>query len=201
MEPVGRKKIKIEIEKNRKLKDYNSWKVGGTAQFYCAPENLEELKQVLIHAKKNHWDYSILGGGTNTLISDEGVRGLVIHTHKLKGVETFVTEQKVVIEALAGTLKSDVLKVFLKHRLWPAVFLAGLPGDMAGGVVMNAGVGHKVIPREFVEIVESFDVITFGTKGNLEQRTFQKKDIQWFYRQSRGLAARGDLFSESWLGQ
>ncbi len=176
----------IEIEKNRSLKSYTSWQVGGSARFYCAPETVDQLKQALAYSKQKKIPYFILGGGTNTLISDRGIDGLVIHTHKLKGTEVLKDKKNLVINALAGTPKSDVLKYFVKHRLWPAVFLAGLPGDMAGGVVMNAGVGYKVSPKEFVEIVKSFDVIFLRENGKFGGKTFQKEEVRWFYRKTRG---------------
>ena len=176
----------IKIEKNKDLKNHTSWRVGGSAQFYCAPETVGQLKQALVYAKQKKLSHFILGGGTNTLVSDNGVQGLVIHTCKLMGTEIIADKEKVVVKALAGTPKSEVLKHFLKHRLWPSVFLAGLPGDMAGGVVMNAGVSDKVSPKEFMEIVESFDVIPFREGGEIKEKTFQKKDIQWFYRKSQG---------------
>ncbi len=180
------KNINIDIQRNKDLKNHTSWKVGGSAQFYCAPRTEDQLEQALVYSGEKKLPYFILGGGTNTLISDEGVKGLVIHTYKLTGTEITSDGKKVVIKALAGTPKSDVLKHFLKYRLWPAVFLAGLPGDMAGGVVMNAGISHKVSPKEFVEIVESFDVMFLMEKGKVEKKTFQKKDIQWFYRKTQG---------------
>ena len=176
----------IKIEKDKDLKNHTSWKVGGNAQFYCAPETEDQLKQALVYSKQKKIPYFVLGGGTNTLVSDQGVKGLVIHTFKLVGVEVVAKSEKVLIKSLAGTPKSDVLKHFLKHRLWPSVFLAGLPGDMAGGVVMNAGISHKVSPKEFVEIMEFFDVLFLKSDGEVGKKTFQKKDIQWSYRKSRG---------------
>ena len=61
--------------------------------------------------------------------------------------------------ALSGTSKSELLKIFLKHKLAPALFLAGIPGDVGGGVVMNAGVGESFTPREFVEITDWIEVL------------------------------------------
>lgn len=169
--------------KNKSLKEFTSWKVGGEAEFYAEPKNIEELKTVFLESHKRGLKFTVLGGGTNVLISDRGIKGLVIHTHKLVGVETKETAETVVVEALAGTPKAEVLKVFLKLRLQPAVFLAGLPGDMAGGVVMNAGVGHQVKPREFVDIIDSFDTLCIE-KGVVVEKSFHKDDVHWDYRKS-----------------
>lgn len=177
---------KLKIEKNKNLSDFTSWKVGGDAQFYVAPTTIVELEEALLFSKKENLPYSVLGGGTNVLVADEGVPGLLIHTHKLSAVELIKDSERLVLEVLGGTQKAEVLKYFMKYRLAPAVFLAGLPGDMAGGVVMNAGIGQAMKPREFVEIVDSFEVIDLDDKGVISKKNFSNKDIQWSYRKSHG---------------
>ena len=67
----------MEIKENVSLKDYTSWQVGGVAEFYCSPKNEEEVKQALKWSFENKKNHTILGGGTNTLISDRGIRGLL----------------------------------------------------------------------------------------------------------------------------
>lgn len=174
----------MQFETNKPLRSFNSWLVGGDAEFYFAPTTVDELKAAMQKAHAEKLPMSVLGGGTNVLISDQGVQGLLIHTHQLVGIEVREHNNNVVIEALAGTPKAEVLKHFLKMRLQPAVFLAGLPGDMAGGVVMNAGVGHKVLPREFCEIIHSFDVVRLQEDGSITEHTFEKEEVQWHYRKS-----------------
>ena len=169
--------VNIHIEENKELKNFTSWIVGGCADFYCAPRDLFELEKALRFSFQNKVPLSVLGGGTNVLISDKGVRGLVVHTHKLNHVTVLKEDENFLIEALCGTPKSEVLKFFLKRKLAPAVFLAGLPGDVAGGVVMNAGVGHKVAPREFCEIVHSFDVITTDSLGKVKSQTYYHQSV------------------------
>ena len=149
----------IEIQKNINLAPYTSWKIGGEADFFVLPKNLEELKEALIWAEENRYSVSYLGGGSNVLISDRGVRGLVICLKDFVGVEDLSDETHLKLLCRAGTLKRKVMRHFLKAELAPALFLSGLPGDVAGGVVMNAGVSEKVAPREFVEIVDSFKVL------------------------------------------
>ena len=178
--------IEAIIIENKLLSPFTSWQVGGSAQYYAAPESLEQLKALMIHAHKNHWPLSILGGGTNVLVSDEGVKGLVLHTHRLNQITSIQEGDQVVVEALCGTLKSEVLKVFMKYHLLPSVFLAGLPGDMAGGVVMNAGVGHRDSPKEFSEIVQEFDVLSLSKEGKVEEKTFSHQEVQWLYRKTKG---------------
>lgn len=176
----------IEINKNVNLSQWTSWGVGGSAEFYCAPENIEELKEAMLWARKNSKAIGLLGGGTNILVSDQGVEGLTIHTHRMNKVSIIESTERFLVEAETGAPKAEVLKLFMKQRLAPAVFLAGLPGDMGGGVVMNAGVGHKVAPREFVEIVDGFDVLELNSDGEFIEKSFKKDDVHWVYRHSSG---------------
>ena len=149
----------LEIEKNAALAPFTSWLVGGSADHLAQPKTIDQLKEAVAYGKAAGLPITILGGGTNVLVSDKGVRGLVIALRKLAG-STLTTENGITrIECLAGTSKSELLKHFLKQKLEPALFLAGLPGDVGGGIVMNAGVGEKMVPREFVEITEWIEVL------------------------------------------
>jgi UDP-N-acetylmuramate dehydrogenase len=90
---------------------------------------------------------------------------------------------RLLIDALAGTGKSELVKQFLKRKLAPALFLCGLPGDVGGGIVMNAGVSEAIAPREFVEITDWIEVLDLQT---LKVRRLKKSEIQWTYRHSEG---------------
>lgn len=175
-----------KVQENVGLAEWTSWKVGGKAEFYCAPETISELNETLQLAYKKKWPTTLLGGGTNVLIHDDGISGLVIHTSKLNQIKVVQDKENLLIEAECGASKSEVLKHFIRYRLAPATFLAGLPGDMAGGVVMNAGVGHSVEPKEFCEIVHSVEVTMIDRNGKLIHKVLTSKDIEWSYRRSRG---------------
>lgn len=172
----------IEIQEQVALKPFTSLNVGGPAEFFVSPTTLEELKYAVEWSKSQGCKITILGGGSNTLISDEGIRGLVICMRKYKGVESYVENGRVHIRVKAGSPKTLLLREFLKYKLSPAEFLAGLPGDVAGGIVMNAGIGEETIkPREFCEIVEWVDVLRDTAVVRVE-----KKDLQFSYRKSKG---------------
>ncbi len=161
------------------LKKYSSWGVGGYADFFCEPTSLEELAEAEAIAKKRNLNLTVIGRGTNSLISDEGIDGLVICTRKLVGIREFVNK-KLRLECLAGTPKILVKKKFLDHGLSPALFLAGIPGDVAGGVVMNAGVSEIITPNEFGQIVDWVEVVENGVITRIEA-----SDIEWTYRKSK----------------
>ncbi len=169
------------IKPDHPLSDCNSWKVGGTADFFCEPENKEDIFLALKWAEENRHPVTLLGQGTNVLVSDKGVRGLTIRLSKLKGMESHEEKGRFYIRALAGTSKADIMQVFAKRLLAPALFLCGLPGDVAGGVVMNAGVGQDIFPKEFKDIVDKLTVIRDG-----QTIVVPKEDIKWGYRFSEG---------------
>ncbi len=164
------------------LAQYTSWSVGGDAEFFCMPKTIDDLKEALFHAKKNKLPITVLGGGSNVLISDEGVPGLTICLRHFSQITSKVENNKLHIEALSGTGKNELLKAFLKNKLAPALFLAGLPGDIGGGVVMNAGVAESFAPREFMEFVDQIEVMDFD--GNV--KTIDKKDLKVSYRHTDG---------------
>jgi len=169
------------IEEKKNLASYSSWLVGGVADYFSQPETLDQLKSLILWCEKKNMPQSILGGGTNVLISDKGIRGLTICMRKLRQLEVVAEQPRLKLEALAGTPKAQLLKVFLKYKLEPAIFLAGLPGDVGGGVAMNAGVGEALQPREFVEIVDWVEVLR-------DQKVIRlaKNELQWSYRHCRG---------------
>jgi len=171
------------IQANVSLKEYNTWKVGGVAEFLSLPNTVEDIKTSINWAKENKYEITLLGDGSNVLIHDEGIKGLVICLKKINGVEGTEENGNLKIECWAGSSKAEALKIFLKYKLSPALFLTGLPGNIAGGVVMNAGVGEQRVPREFCEIVEWVDVLR---PESLEIERVKASDINWSYRTSKG---------------
>ncbi len=156
--------------------------VGGNADHFCLPQTLEELKEAISYAKENNLAITILGGGTNVLVSDDGVAGLTICLRRLSKIASVEKDGKLHIEALSGTAKSELLKTFLKQKLAPALFLAGLPGDVGGGVVMNAGVAEAFVPREFMDFVDWVEVMTL----DLETIRLEKNQLNIKYRHTDG---------------
>jgi len=172
----------VTVSKNVNLASKTSWLIGGDAEFYSEPESLEELKILLMKAEQMGIPFQVLGGGTNVLISDLGIKGLVISLKKLTGIEVLKNDEFLNFWCFAGTPKSEVLRLFLKQKLQPAKMLAGLPGQVGGGVVMNAGVSENLTPREFSEIVEAVEVLR--PDGHLEE--ISSKELKWAYRHCEG---------------
>jgi len=175
----------IEIKQDILLAPYTSWLIGGKADYLCFPTDVEELKEAWQWANDKNLPITIMGGGTNVLISDIGIRGLTMNLRKFSKTDVFEENNKLHIHCLSGTAKSEILKIFLKYQLPPALFLAGLPGDVGGGIVMNAGVSEAMAPREFGEIVHSFTVLRFQDQ-KFDEVQYQHKDLDWQYRHCHG---------------
>ena len=168
-------------KENINLSSYSTWRVGGRADFFVEPQNIEDIKWIETQSKSQKWPVTIIGGGTNCLISDDGLKGLVISLKKLVSITSSIEDDFLKIECLAGTSKILLMKEFLKHQLAPAIFLSGIPGCVGGGIVMNAGVSEDIMPYQFSQIVDWVDVI-------YNNHIVRKKhsDIKWSYRSSKG---------------
>jgi len=174
--------MSLKISKNVNLAEYTSWLVGGDAEYFCLPETLEYLIQAVNFAKENKLQTTILGSGSNVLISDHGVPGLTICLRRFSQLQSSIENNVLSVEATSGVAKSELLKLFLKHKISPALFMAGLPGDVGGGVVMNAGVAESFVPREFMELVDWIEVL----KPDLQIVRYRKQDLQIRYRHTDG---------------
>ena len=171
------------IQKNVELKPYSWWKVGGSADYFYLPQTLEELEKACRWAQDQSIPISVLSGGTNVLISDQGVEGLVIGLKNLRNIHVKINEFEILIQALAGAPKHELFKIFSRYRIAPALFLCGLPGDVGGGVVMNAGVSGNISPYEFSQIVHEVEVFSLDS---LKLKKFSKQDLKWSYRSCQG---------------
>ena len=154
----------MKILENVNLAEYTSWLIGGPADFLCLPTGEAELIEALSWAQAHSKSVTVFSGGSNVLISDLGIRGLTICLKKFSFVQSETRNGRLHVECLSGTGKSELLKLFLKHQLPPALFLAGLPGDVGGGVTMNAGVAESFVPREFMELVDWIEVLGINQK-------------------------------------
>jgi UDP-N-acetylmuramate dehydrogenase len=172
-----------KIIQNQSLASLTSWKVGGSAEYFFEPETYKDIAEAVEWAEKNGQELTVLGGGSNVLISDKGISGLVLYLGRLNQLTVKEEDGKLKISAQAGVPKSELGRAFLKKRLAPAVFLAGLPGDVGGGVVMNAGVGDSITPKEFVEITEWVEIYRLDQKKFI---TMNADDLTWSYRKCKG---------------
>jgi len=162
---------------NAPMKNYTSFKVGGPADFLAMPKKISELQDLLRQAQKLDMDISLFGGGSNILVTDKGIRGLVIITKQLDSqISILKTDPHAkTILAGAGARMSKVCQLAINNALSGLEFAAGLPGTLGGALTMNAGTSSENIAG----IVESIDVLDPKT---FEVKTFGKDLLDFSYR-------------------
>ncbi len=157
---------------NEPLKRYTAWKIGGPADALLEPANTDELIEATKKASKHGIPVTVLGGGTNVLIRDGGIRGLTIRLAKsLKGVEM----EGVRVVAEAGALYPVLANTTAGRGLGGLEFATGIPGTVGGAVYMNAG----AYGSETTEVLDWADVYQDGAVVRMENA-----DLALSYRRS-----------------
>ena len=126
----------MEILHNEPMKNHTTFKIGGAADIFVTPQNMDELIQIVKDCRTNGTPCFILGNGSNLLVSDNGVRGVVISMKALCEIKLLNNNR---IYAQAGAMMPDVSKFAHAHSLCGLEFAEGIPGSIGGGVAMNAG--------------------------------------------------------------
>ena len=172
-------KFRDIIQKNVKISSFTSFKIGGNADIYIAPSSLEELKAALAFIQEEHIPAILLGGGSNLLIPDEGIRGAVIHTSRLNKILLVESTGKLFVQVEAGALMQDLTEFCAEHGLTGLEDFAGLPGTVGGAVFMNARCYEKSIS----DVLVSVSALYFSEKGYILQEYNCRKE-DWSYKQS-----------------
>lgn len=131
------KEKEIPVLWEEPMKHYTSFQIGGPASAVCIPKNREQLSCLLSFLRKmqiNHW---FVGNGSNLLISDEGLKGVVILLDSDFDGEILISNT--VLEAPAGKKLSSVCAAACRAELTGLEFAWGIPGSVGGAVYMNAG--------------------------------------------------------------
>ncbi len=169
------KELQKRIEKRRVLKDENmrnhtSFKIGGLADFFVIVQEIEELKFVLDIAEKYAIPLTVIGNGTNLLVSDKGIRGIVLKI-EISNLKVIRKKDKAEITISSGYAVGKLANLAYKEELTGLEFLSGIPGSVGGAIRMNAGAYGK----EMKDIVISTKYMEKNgkiKKLNLEEHMF-----------------------------
>ena len=162
------------------LKNLTTLGVGGAAECLARPSTRREVSSVLDFCNEEGISVWFLGGGSNVLIPDEGLRGRTIQTGGLNGVSWEEKGGSVLLEAEAGVPLAALLALSIKRGWRGLEFVAGIPGSVGGSLRGNAGVEGRALG----DLVES--VLLIDRKGS--PRWKNRKEIQFSYRYSDLLA-------------
>lgn len=158
-------------ETQKAMDRYTSFRVGGPADLLVLPQTVEQVISLVKTAQKAGLPVTIIGGGTNVLISDKGIRGLVIVLTRLQdkiektepSIDTADgSPDRIYLTALAGEPLNRLCRYAADAGLTGLEWAAGIPGTIGGAVMMNAGAFGGDMSRVVTEI-EVLDFVTLKT--------------------------------------
>ena len=161
------------VMKDEPMKKHTTFRIGGPADYFVTPESKEEIQAIVELCKKEEIPYSVIGNGSNLLVGDKGIRGLVIEVGaQMNAVEV----QGNILRAQAGALLSQVATKAAAAGLGGMEFAAGIPGSMGGAVTMNAG----AYGGEMKDVIRQVTVLT----PECEQKVLSREELDLSYRHS-----------------
>lgn len=160
------------IKYNEPMKKHTSFKIGGPAECFIKAQKIEEIKEVLKLVKENKIPLKIIGNGSNLLVKDEGVKGIVLKID-IKKIE--IQGNNVTVGS--GVKLGELAQKLLREELAGFEFASGIPGTIGGAIRMNAG-AHGSELKDIVKTVTYMD-------KNGEMHKIKNEDAKFEYRNSR----------------
>ena len=161
------------FSENCNLSSYTTIKVGGIAEYFAEPRNLDEFSYLIKWANLNKQRCQIIGAGSNLLINNTLIKGLVICTKKMKSLK--IESHSGIVEAEAGVMLPTLSNSLAKHGLQGGEWAVGIPGTLGGAIYMNAGTGNLSLAKNLISVT----VINKKTNEKLE---IEKESIDFKYR-------------------
>lgn len=167
---VGSERVYTEEPMSR----HTTFRIGGNADIFVTPGSISEIEQILRCCEEQSVPYYVIGNGSNLLVGDGGIRGVVIQIGA-EFAEVEVGEDDT-IWVQAGCLLSKVANAAMEHALTGMEFASGIPGTIGGAVMMNAG----AYGGEMKDIVECVTVLT----PDGEVQIIPQDQMEFGYRES-----------------
>ena len=168
-----KKKFSNYIFNNIKLSNYSWFNLGGPAEYLFKPKDKKQLIEFLNENKKNKLEITIIGAGSNTLIRDNGIKGVVIklgpNFSKIKLLD------EVTIEIGAAALDRKISNFAKDHGIGNLEFLSCIPGSIGGAVIMNSGCYGNDISK----VLKSITVVDIN---RCCEKEIKREEIKFFYR-------------------
>jgi UDP-N-acetylmuramate dehydrogenase len=155
------------------MKNHTTFKVGGPADILVQPASIEEIKSSIEICRSEDISFTVVGNGSNLLVKDGGIRGVVI---KIADLFSEIKVEGETLKAHAGAVMSKVSKTALESSLGGFEFASGIPGTIGGAVTMNAGAyGGEM--KDWVSHVTCID-----NDGNINR--YSNEEMEFGYRKS-----------------
>jgi UDP-N-acetylmuramate dehydrogenase len=161
------------VKLNEPMANHTTWRIGGPADVFVCPRSVAELQRAVRAANELRMPWTVIGRGSNLLVLDGGIRGLVI---KLTDNFAAIAIDGNHVTAQAGRSFVSAANISVKHHLAGLEFATGIPGSVGGAVMMNAG-AHG---GEVKDVLEWADVM--DDTGRVQR--LSNKDLMFHYRYS-----------------
>ena len=164
----------VQLKKNISLSNFTTWRIGGPAEWIAQPKNNEELQYLINWINQKKISCNIIGAGSNLLINDKGIKGLILCMRKLKGIQ--IEKNTGIINVLSGEMLPTLARKAAENGLHGLEWAVGIPGTIGGAIVMNAGAQGNCISNH----LESITTISL----NGEYKRIKAIDLDFGYRYS-----------------
>lgn len=158
-----------QIKENELMAHHNTYGIGGPADIFLTPSTKDELVEILQISYREGVPVTLIGGGSNCLISDKGIRGITICTARMKP-DMIITDTW--LTALGGVSTGAAACFAWKHGLTGLEWAVGIPGTLCGAVFMNAN-GYGGQMKQIVEKVYAL------TKDGKEDKVYDWDDLKY----------------------
>jgi UDP-N-acetylmuramate dehydrogenase len=182
-------RFKNSIRFEEPMSRYTSLRVGGPAEIFALPETVEDLRALISWSREKQLSYLVIGRGTNLLVKDAGIRGIVVKLTKCLNTikETETNTNGVLVTAMAGANLAGLCAYALKRGLKGMNFSLGIPGTVGGGIVMNAGTSYGSMEN----VLMSIDVLLpAGHPVRIHRNAldFEYRKLSWNPKPTNGSA-------------
>ncbi len=166
------RRVKGEVKFDEPMSRHTSFSIGGPADCFVIPQDIEDLREILLFARERGVPLKVMGRGTNLLVRDKGIRGIVVRLGRgFEGVKF----SKGFLLAGAALRLSTLIKLAASRGLGGLEFAVGIPGSLGGAIATNAGAEALSISQR----LESIRMISRGGKI----KDLEARDLNFGYRQ------------------
>lgn len=160
---------------NEPMSKYTSFKIGGPAECLVKIKTIEQLKEILKYAEDKNIELTIIGNGSNLLVSDEGIKGIVAKI-EIDNLKIDKQDEKVLLTVGSGIKLGWLAQKCLNEEVTGFEFASGIPGTIGGAIRMNAG-AHGTEMKDIVKTVTYVD-----RKGEIHK--IENEQAKFEYRNS-----------------
>lgn len=167
----------LTFQENIPLNEFTTIHLGGKAKHFCSCVSIDDVKEAIIFARSKNIRLQVLGGGSNTIFSDDGFNGLVIKID-LKGISIYEDHKSVIATVKGGEDWESFVRLTVESGYAGIECLSGIPGYVGATPIQNVGAyGQEV--KDTIETVKVLDIDT------LKELELKNSDCGFLYRNSR----------------